>query len=164
MQIYIKKLKWEKKIQTGLFFFQSMFFSDRLFIVFMPIFANLYFMKFILKIIISSLAVYITSYMLPGVRLDNYLVAIVLALVLSFLNHFVKPLLILLTIPVTVTTFGLFLLAINAFIILFAEYIVEGFHVKSFWWAMVFSIVLSIITSMLEKLGQNKVYKETNSM
>lgn len=120
-------------------------------------------MKFILKIIISSLAVFFTAYLLPGVEVENYFVAIIIAVVLSFLNYFVKPLLILFTIPVTIFSFGLFLLAINAFIILFAEYIVEGFHVKSFWWALLFSIVLSIVTSILEGFGKMNTRKETYS-
>ena len=118
-------------------------------------------MKLIIKIIISSLAVFFTAYLLPGVEVENYFVAIVIAVVLSFLNYFVKPLLILFTIPVTIFTFGFFLLAINAFIILFAEYIVDGFHVKSFWWALLFSIVLSIVTSILEGLGKIKTHRET---
>lgn len=118
-------------------------------------------MKFVFKIIISSLAVFFTAYLLPGVDVENYFVAIIIALVLSFLNYFVKPLLILLTIPVTIFTFGLFLLAINALMILFAEYMVEGFHVRGFWWALLFSIVLSLVTSILEAVGKTKVHKET---
>lgn len=118
-------------------------------------------MKFVFKIIISSLAVFFTAYLLPGVEVENYFIAIIIAFVLSFLNYFVKPILILLTIPVTIFTFGLFLLAINAFIILFAEYIVEGFHIKNFWWALLFSVVLSIVTSILEGLGKMKAHKES---
>lgn len=120
-------------------------------------------MKFILNIVISSLAVMITAYLLPGVDVENYFVALVIAVVLSFLNHFLKPLLILLTIPVTVLSFGFFLLVINAFIILFAEYLVDGFLVRNFWWAMFFSIVLSIVTAILDGLGKGSVEKQTFS-
>ncbi len=117
-------------------------------------------MNFIFKIIISSLAVFISAYFIPGVEVENYFMALVIALVLSFLNTFVKPLLIFLTIPFTIFTLGLFLLAVNAFIILFAGYIVEGFVVKSFWAALWFSIVLSIVTSLLEGFGKLKFNKE----
>ncbi len=116
-------------------------------------------MKFILKIIISSLAIFFAAYILPGVQVENYFVALILAFVLSFLNNFVKPLLILFTIPVTIFTLGLFLLAINAFIILFADYIVDGFYVRSFWWALIFSILVSLLTSILDGLGKMKVQK-----
>lgn len=115
------------------------------------------FMQFVIKILISSLAVFFAAYILPGVKLENYFVALLLAFVLSFLNNFVKPLLILFTIPVTIFTLGLFLLAINAFIILFADYIVDGFYVRNFWWAMIFSILVSLLTSILDWLGKMKV-------
>ncbi|MFM1876236.1 MAG: hypothetical protein RL266_1973 [Bacteroidota bacterium] len=110
-------------------------------------------MNLLLKIIISSLAVFLTAYLLPGVSVDTYITAIWVAIVLALLNGFLKPILILLTIPVTLITLGLFLLAINAAIILLADYFVDGFGVNGFWWALLFSLVLSLVTSLMESLG-----------
>lgn len=110
-------------------------------------------MNLLVKIIISSLAVFLTAYLLPGVAVDSYITAIWVAVVLALLNGFLKPMLIILTIPVTLVTLGLFLLAINAAIILLASHFVDGFYVSGFWWALLFSLVLSIITSFMESLG-----------
>ncbi|MCF8278582.1 MAG: phage holin family protein [Flavobacteriales bacterium] len=110
-------------------------------------------MNILIKIIISSLAVFLTAYLLPGVDVDAYVTAIWVAVVLALLNGFLKPLLIILTIPVTLVTLGLFLLVINAAIILLASHFVEGFYVSGFWWALLFSLVLSIVTSIMESLG-----------
>lgn len=116
-------------------------------------------MKFIIQIIISTLAVLITSYLLPGVHIANnsFLTALIVAVVLSFMNNVVKPIMIVLTIPVTIVSLGLFLLVINAFIILFTAKLVEGFTVDSFWWALLFSLILSLVTSIL-----NSVQKKDN--
>ena len=77
----------------------------------------------------------------------------IIAIVIALLNTFLKPILILLTIPVTVLTLGLFLLVINAFIILFASELVNGFKVDGFWWALLFSIILSVVTSLLNSIA-----------
>ncbi len=74
------------------------------------------------------------------------------AIALAFLNAIVKPILTVLTIPITIFTLGFFLLAINAFIIIFAEKLVSGFHVDSFWWALIFSFLLSILTGILNAI------------
>jgi putative membrane protein len=94
---------------------------------------------------------------LPGVKVDDYFSALKVAIVLAFLNTFLKPILTVLTIPITIFTLGFFLLALNAFIILFAEKLVSGFHVSSFLWALAFSLVLSIITGILNAvMGLNE--------
>jgi len=107
-------------------------------------------MKLIIRLLVNGLAVLITSYILPGVHVGNMITAIIVAAVLALLNFFIKPLLVILTIPVTIVTFGLFLLVINALIILLTAHIVPGFKVDGFWWALLFSIVLSIINSFFE--------------
>jgi putative membrane protein len=109
-------------------------------------------MRFIIQLIISTLAVLITSYLLPGVQIEgnSFLTALVVATVLSFLNAILKPVMIILTIPVTIISLGLFLLVINAFIILIADKLVKGFQVDNFWWALLFSLILSLVTSLLE--------------
>ncbi len=109
-------------------------------------------MTFIIRLIISTLAVLITSYLLPGVSIEgnNFFTALTVAAVLSFLNAIVKPIMVILTIPITVLTLGFFLLVINALIILLTAKLVNGFHVNGFWWALLFSLILSIVTSIME--------------
>jgi putative membrane protein len=109
-------------------------------------------MPFIPKLLLTSVAILIAGYFLPGIHVSSFWTALLVALVLSFLNVFLKPLMVLLTIPFTVITFGLFLLVINAVIILIASSWVDGFKVDGFWWAMIFSIILSFISSFLESL------------
>ncbi len=109
-------------------------------------------MNFIAKILISALAVFIVSNFAPGVHIDNYLSAILVAIVLAFLNTIVKPILTILTIPITIFTLGFFLLVINAAIILFADKLVSDFHVDGFWHALLFSLILSVITAILNRV------------
>jgi putative membrane protein len=109
-------------------------------------------MKFVVKLIISTLAVLITAMILPGVHLDqnDFLTAFFVAAVLAFLNTIVKPILIILTVPFTIFTLGLFILVINTFINLLAAYLVDGFTIDSVWDAFLFSLILSFITWILE--------------
>ena len=113
-------------------------------------------MNFIIQLLISSLAVLVTSYILPGVKVDSFFTALVVAAVLAFLNTVVKPLMILLTIPITILSLGLFLVVINALMIMFAAKIVDGFEVQGFWWALLFSIILTITTSVFESITAEK--------
>jgi len=111
-------------------------------------------MNFILKLFLNAIAVVLTAYILPGVHLASFGYAVLLAALLAILNVSLKPILIFLTIPATIFSLGLFLLVINAFIILTAEWILgSGFQVNSFWWALAFSIVLSIINGIFDKLA-----------
>lgn len=109
-------------------------------------------MKFLVRILLSALAVVILSKILPHVSVDTYLTAVIVALVLSLLNFIVKPILIILTLPVTILTFGLFLLIINAIIILLADRLIDGFTVDGIWWALLFSLLLSFLQSILFSL------------
>jgi len=126
-------------------------------------------MNFLLKLIISAIAVLITSYFLKGVTIGNnqflvtespdinkFLTALLVAVVLAFLNTIVKPVLTIISLPITFFTLGLFLLVINAFIILFAHNLVDGFYVSGFWTALWFSLILSLISSLLESFGNKK--------
>jgi putative membrane protein len=108
-------------------------------------------MNFLVRILISTAAVLLTGWVLPDtwVKVDNVFTALIVAVVLAFLNQVVKPILIVLTIPITFLTMGLFLLAINAGVILLADYFIEGFTVGGFWSALGFSIVLAIFNSLL---------------
>jgi putative membrane protein len=107
-------------------------------------------MGFIIKLLLTGVAVVVSSYILPGVHVDGFGSALIVALVLAILNAIVRPILVFLTIPVTFLTLGLFLLVINALIILLADYIVDGFNVDGFLWALIFSIILSIITAIID--------------
>ncbi|UOB18884.1 phage holin family protein [Abyssalbus ytuae] len=109
-------------------------------------------MKFIIKILLSALAVIVLAKVLPGVSVDSYLTAIIVALVLSLLNFIVKPILVILTLPVTIITLGLFLLIINAIIIILADKLIGGFDVTTLWWAIIFSLLLSLLQSILYSL------------
>lgn len=111
-------------------------------------------MNILLRLLVTSLAAFAAAKLLPGIHIDGYWSAVVLAIVLGILNVLLKPLLIILTLPITIVTLGLFLLVINAFIILIASHFIGGFHVDGFWWALLFSIVLSIFTGILTRLGQ----------
>jgi putative membrane protein len=117
-------------------------------------------MNFLIKLLVSTLAVIITAWLLGSgveVRNDSVFIAILIAAVLAFLNSVVKPILILLTIPITVFTLGIFLLVINAGMIMLADRLIDGFSVKNFWWALWFSIVLSIVNGLLSRLGKDSV-------
>ncbi|MET1257899.1 phage holin family protein [Flagellimonas sp. DF-77] len=105
-------------------------------------------MKLLFRILLSALAVVILAQLLPGVGVDSYVTAIIVAVVLSVLNLLVKPIMVILTLPVTILTLGLFLLVINALIILLADYFISGFQVDGLLWAIVFSLSLSLLQSL----------------
>jgi len=106
-------------------------------------------MNFILKLLLSGIAVLVLGKILPGVVLDNYISALLVAVLLALLNSIVKPVLVFLTLPATIVTLGLFLLVINAAIILLADYFISGFNVDGWLWALIFSVLLSIFQSIL---------------
>lgn len=100
--------------------------------------------------ILNALAILATAYLLPGVYLDGFVVALLLSFVLGLVNIFIKPLVLLLTLPATILTLGIFIFVINALMILLADAIVPGFGVENFWWALLFSVVLSAFNSILQ--------------
>ncbi len=106
----------------------------------------------ILQILIIAVAVLLTGAILPGVKIRSFWTAVIVAIVLALLNFFVYPVMVFLSIPITIITFGLFLFVINALIIMLASALIGGFRVDGFWWALIFSIVLSFITYLLEMI------------
>ena len=108
-------------------------------------------MMFIIRLILNALAVYLTANLLEGVSLDSFITAIIVAVVLGIVNTLIKPVLLLLAFPINLLTFGLFAWVINALMILLVDYLVPGFSVASFIWALLFSLVLSVISSVLNK-------------
>jgi putative membrane protein len=116
-------------------------------------------MKIIFKILLTAIAVVVIAKFLPGVEIASYSSAIIVAIVLGLLRITVKPLLIFFTLPATIVTLGLFLLVINAVIIMFADYFVSGFAVAGFWVALLFSLLLSIFQSFLYSFLKEKKQK-----
>lgn len=104
-------------------------------------------MNFILRLLISGIIAYVLAKILTGVHISNITTAIIFALVLACLNAIIKPILVLLTLPITVFTLGLFLFVINALIILLADKLLDGIKVDGFWWALIFSVILSVFSS-----------------
>lgn len=104
------------------------------------------------KLLITAVAVFILSYVLPGVSVASFISALIVAVVLGLLRLFVKPILVVLTLPVTIVTLGLFLFVINALIVLLADYFVDGFTVKNLLWALLFSLLLSFLQSVIQSL------------
>lgn len=116
-------------------------------------------MKTVIRVLLTAILVYFLANFLPGVAVDGLTSAIIVAVVLGLLNIFVKPVLVFLTLPATLITFGLFLLVINAFVILICEYLVSGFQVSSFWTALLFSLILSLFQSFLFSFTENSEKK-----
>jgi putative membrane protein len=109
-------------------------------------------MSFIINWLVASLAVAIVSYLLPGVALTGAFAALVTALILGLANAFIRPILIILTLPLTIVTLGLFTFVINAFLVILTAAIVPGFTVAGFWWALLFSLALAIVNWALSAL------------
>ncbi|MEL4456117.1 phage holin family protein [Lutimonas vermicola] len=109
-------------------------------------------MNYLFKVLLTALAVLLIAYLLPGVEVDNYVTAIWVAFIVGILFSILKPILVILTLPVTILTLGLFLFVINAALILLANNWIDGFSVSGFWTALLFSILLSLFESILYKL------------
>ena len=109
-------------------------------------------MKLLFRILITAILVLVISKIMKGVIIDEFTTALIVAVVLGLLNFFVKPILVLLTLPVTIFTLGLFLLVINAVMILLCDYFTDGFRISSFWTAMLFSIILSLSQSLVYQI------------
>ncbi len=119
-------------------------------------------MSFLIRIFTTTLAILLVAKLLPGVSVNSVTTAIILALALAVLNVFVKPVLILLTLPITIFTLGLFLLVINALMILIASNLVDGFKVNGFWSALLFSIVLSFVVSLFDRINERQESNRNN--
>jgi len=109
-------------------------------------------MNIIGKLLIRTLAVLITAYLLPGVELEGLWTALVVVVVLGLFNILVKPIIIVLTLPVNILTLGLFTLVINGLLVLLTSLMVKGFMVDSLWTGLLFSLLLTIINWFLNSL------------
>ena len=110
-------------------------------------------MGILINWIVSALAILAAAYLLPGVHVTSFIAALVAAVVLGIINAIIKPVLLILTLPINILTLGLFTFVINALVILLAANLVPGFSVDSFWWALIFSVVLSVISSFLHRFS-----------
>lgn len=114
-------------------------------------------MRTAIKFLLSAVAVIATAYLLePHVHVDSFLIAIMVAAVLSIFQLFLKPILVVLTIPVTIVTLGLFLWVINAALTLLTDWFIDGFQVNGFLWAVVFSLILAVLVSILHSFVPDK--------
>lgn len=104
-------------------------------------------LSLLLNWLVAALAVGITAYLLPGVHIEGFVAALITALVLAVVNAIVRPVLVLLTLPITLLTLGIFIFVINALLVLLTSLVVPGFDVDNFWWALLFSIVLGLVNA-----------------
>ena len=112
-------------------------------------------MSLLLRWLVSATAIILTPFIVPGVIVESFLTALWLSVFLGFINAIIRPVLIILTLPINVLTLGLFTFVINASLILFASWAIDGFSVRNFWSALLFSIVLSILSYLLRKTLKN---------
>jgi putative membrane protein len=109
-------------------------------------------MGLFIYLVINTIAVFVASKILPGIHVENIVTALLVAIVLGVINVFLKPLLVILTLPINLLTLGLFTFVINAFLVLVVSWIVPGFTVDNFLWALAFSLIISLVSSFLSKL------------
>ena len=100
-------------------------------------------------LLVNTISIFAVSYILSGIQIDSFVTALILAVVMAVLNATLKPFLVLITIPLTIITFGLFLLVVNVLVLYAAEYLIGGFHIAGFWWALAFSLLVSFVNSLL---------------
>lgn len=113
-------------------------------------------MNLIIRLLITAIVAFLLTKVLPGVHFEGFSTAVIFAVVLGLLNLIVKPVLSLLGLPLTIITLGFFALVINAIIILIADYFIDSMNIDGFWWAFIFSILLSIITSLANSMFADK--------
>lgn len=101
------------------------------------------------NLLVNTVSIFVVSYILSGVQIDSFVTALIVAVVMAVLNVTLKPLLFIITIPLTVLTFGLFLLVLNVMVLYAAAYMIDGFHIASFWWALLFSFLVSFVNGVL---------------
>lgn len=113
-------------------------------------------MKTLINIFFTAVFVLLLAYLMPGVSVNGFMSALMVAVVLGLLNIFIKPLLVLFTLPVTILTLGLFLLVINALMVMLCDELIDGFHITTFWKALLFSLVLSFCQAVVGKLSEDE--------
>ncbi len=105
--------------------------------------------RYLIIFIVNALAVFITGWLLSGVNIDGFVGLLITTVVIGIINTFIKPILALLTLPITFLTLGLFYVVLNALMIMLADAVLTDFTVSNFWWALLFSVVLAIVSGIL---------------
>lgn len=113
-------------------------------------------MRFLVRLLIYTVLVLFLSFALKGIYVENTFIALVVALLIGIFNTLLRPVLVILTIPITIVTFGLFLFVINALIILLVDRLVPDFQVDGFWWALLFSLLLSFVSYILGSMDKKR--------
>ena len=113
-------------------------------------------MNILLNWLISAIVIFVMAYVLPGVHIESFTTALAVAVVLGIMNVVIKPILFILTLPVTVLTLGLFMFVINAVLIILTSKLVPGFTVDGFWWAMLYSILISVVSAFLRNYDKQE--------
>ncbi len=106
----------------------------------------------LVNLLITGIAVFVAPYILPGVRVDSFTTAVIVAVLLAVVNTLIKPIILLLTLPINILSLGLFTFIINGLLVLMISNLVKGFTVESLWWATLFSLVVSIVSAVLHRL------------
>jgi putative membrane protein len=109
-------------------------------------------MRILINWFITTMAVLVTAYFLPGISFRSLGAAIITAAVLGLINAVIRPILVVLTFPLTVVTLGLFIFVLNALLVLLTSALVSGFQVRGFWWALLFSLIFSIVSFVLHRI------------
>jgi putative membrane protein len=108
----------------------------------------------IVNLVINTISIFAVAYILSGIQLDSFTTALIVAVIMAVLNVTLKPLLVVLTLPITILTFGLFLLVLNVLMLYAAEALIDGFHIAGFWWALAFSLLVSFVNGILFGIGR----------
>lgn len=111
-------------------------------------------MSILIRLLVNGLAVMVTAYLISGVQISSFFTAVIVSIVLAIVNTFVKPILLVLTLPFNILTLGLFTLIVNGLLIELVSWLVPGFYVKNLGWAIVFSIVLWAVNYVLHTLSK----------
>lgn len=102
-------------------------------------------MDLIIKLLVNAIAVFAFGYMLRGVHVKSFGTSLLVAILLALVNAFIRPIVLFLTLPFTIITFGLFILVVNTLMVMLVDWILDGFKVESFWWALLFSVLMSLV-------------------
>lgn len=111
-------------------------------------------MKIVIRLFIQTVAIVIAAYILPGIIIENLSTAILVAIILGVVTTFIKPVLVILTLPITLLSLGLFIFVINGVLVLLVSLIIPGFKVDNFLWALLFSLIVTLVSSFLNKLNK----------
>jgi putative membrane protein len=109
-------------------------------------------MRILIRWLVTTAAILISAYFLPGVSVRSIGAALMTALVLGLINAVIRPILVVFTFPLTIVTLGLFIFVLNALLVFLTSALVPGFHVDGFGWALIFSLVFSVVSFLLHRI------------